>query len=407
MIELISGPHLLVISDRRQVGTFVGGKPVWVVTAVKVLPCCTQSGHLNETQLDEDDRYIQLLKHFISVTGIYYSQEYDLTRSYQDQFEEKFVDLGKVRSKYFLNAFIAEPFIKAQRCKKDAQFDQFISVCIEGCKYIDGRLEVLMVLVVEIQPTNIHNERIHIGIVSRRATGRVGTRHFSRGIDQNGSVSNFVETEQIVYSSTFAGSFVQIRGSIPIYWRQNVNLFYKPPLELYNTAENEQVFKKHITDLTDTYKNVLAVNLVDRGGFEGVLAKKFAQHVDQLNNSDLKYVHFDFHQNCKKMQWHKISLLMDNIESELKNQGHFTVTLNPPKILCQQRGIVRTNCIDCLDRTNVVQSVIAQHILNEQLHEMSLYRPRETIQNHFDLLWFFKNCNPNLFYIYFHGCSVG
>lgn len=33
----------------------------------------------------------------------------------------------------------------------------------------------------------------------------------------------------------------------------------------------------------------------------------------------------------------------------------------------EQSGVFRTNCIDCLDRTNVVQSMIAQEVLNNQL----------------------------------------
>ena len=32
-----------------------------------------------------------------------------------------------------------------------------------------------------------------------------------------------------------------------------------------------------------------------------------------------------------------------------------------------QGGVFRTNCIDCLDRTNVVQSMIAKHLLHQQL----------------------------------------
>lgn len=35
-----------------------------------------------------------------------------------------------------------------------------------------------------------------------------------------------------------------------------------------------------------------------------------------------------------------------------------------------QNGVFRTNCMDCLDRTNVVQSVIARNILLSQLHSV-------------------------------------
>jgi len=32
-----------------------------------------------------------------------------------------------------------------------------------------------------------------------------------------------------------------------------------------------------------------------------------------------------------------------------------------------QKGVFRTNCIDCLDRTNVVQSLLSKRTLQQQL----------------------------------------
>ena len=36
-------------------------------------------------------------------------------------------------------------------------------------------------------------------------------------------------------------------------------------------------------------------------------------------------------------------------------------------VVTVQQGVFRTNCIDCLDRTNVVQSMLAKKSLHEQL----------------------------------------
>ena len=36
-------------------------------------------------------------------------------------------------------------------------------------------------------------------------------------------------------------------------------------------------------------------------------------------------------------------------------------------IPCQQDGVFRSNCMDCLDRTNVVQGLFAKVTLEEQL----------------------------------------
>ena len=59
-------------------------------------------------------------------------------------------------------------------------------------------------------------------LISRRSSARAGTRFHSRGIEESGNVSNFVETEMVVSfnndSCTF--SHMQIRGSIPLFWSQ-------------------------------------------------------------------------------------------------------------------------------------------------------------------------------------------
>jgi hypothetical protein len=63
-------------------------------------------------------------------------------------------------------------------------------------------------------------------LISRRSTENIGTRYHSRGINNNASVSNFIETEQILKVATKTYSFMQIRGSIPIFWSQTPgNLF--------------------------------------------------------------------------------------------------------------------------------------------------------------------------------------
>jgi len=47
-----------------------------------------------------------------------------------------------------------------------------------------------------------------------------GARFISRGIDDNSNVANFVESELIITYEQHLYSFLQIRGSIPLFWEQ-------------------------------------------------------------------------------------------------------------------------------------------------------------------------------------------
>lgn len=57
----------------------------------------------------------------------------------------------------------------------------------------------------------------------------------------------------------------------------------------------------------------------------------------------------------------------------------------------QQTGIFRTNCIDCLDRTNVVQTLFSKRILEQQLKRYNVIKYNETIDSYKQLGNTFKN----------------
>ena len=108
-------------------------------------------------------------------------------------------------------------------------------------------------LVLEIKNANINGHDFIFGLISRRSRHRAGTRYFSRGIDKDGKVSNFNETEMLCLADTTLSnetgpgkstapggviqgkvrfSFVQTRGSVPIYFSEINNLRYKPDLQI-------------------------------------------------------------------------------------------------------------------------------------------------------------------------------
>lgn len=104
----------------------------------------------------------------------------------------------------------------------------------------------------DIQPTFLHGRHMNLALISRRSRFRAGTRYFRRGIDHDGNVANFNETEQIllVEGPTLPGSvrtsddnyaaklsYVQIRGSVPVFWSEINTLRYKPDLQVMDLAD--------------------------------------------------------------------------------------------------------------------------------------------------------------------------
>lgn len=102
----------------------------------------------------------------------------------------------------------------------------------------------------------------NFGIVSRRSVHRAGTRLFSRGIDSIGNVSNYVETEQLVEFNGHRMSFVQTRGSIPLFWHQTPNLRYKPKPQLNIREDHQTACARHFETQIFHYGKQILINLV-------------------------------------------------------------------------------------------------------------------------------------------------
>ncbi|CDS01765.1 hypothetical protein [Sporisorium scitamineum] len=243
--------------------------------------------------------------------------------------------------------------------------------------------------------------RCQVMVISRRSKERAGLRYQRRGINESGQVANFVETEQILYvlrrqpSSTSANeligdvlSFVQIRGSIPLYWSQSPFSLKPPPVLERADAENTAACRKHFAVQVERYGSITCINLAEQGGKEGHISKAYRDAVDSLRIEDpaesqggkewdrlkLHYVDFDFHKECAGMKFENVAKLihqMDDTLGEMKYYHHRTRGAET-QVLSKQTGVFRVSCLDCLDRTNVVQSAFARHVLTGQLAKLAI-----------------------------------
>ena len=215
-----------------------------------------------------------------------------------------------------------------------------------------------------------------ITLISRRSILRPGLRYLRRGIDSNGDTANYVETEQILSnpswtSSSKIRSFTQIRGSIPLYFSQSPYSFKPVPVLQHSYETNHAAFKRHFTNIVGRYGDIQIILLVDKSGGEAKIGETYEEHTKKLNEEkgfnekNPCFEWFDFHNICRGMKFENVSILMGSVGSKL---DEFGITIERDgKFQSTQSGIFRTNCMDCLDRTNVVQSACGQRALEQQL----------------------------------------
>ncbi|XP_077214691.1 SAC domain-containing protein 8 [Tasmannia lanceolata] len=369
-IRLLAGTYILVITSRKEVGSYLGF-PVFRVTSMKFLSCNTAL-RLSASQEKRDEAYfMSLLRTVESTPGLYYSYESDLTLNLQRTCKltegRTSKPLWKQADPRFVwNKSLMEELIE---CKLDA----FVIPLIQGS--------------FQTVQFTLKNSPAKITLISRRCMRRLGTRMWRRGANLEGATANFIETEQLLEFEGFIFSFLQIRGSIPLLWEQIVDLSYKPQLKIIDHEETPKVVERHFYDLTQRYGETIAVDLTDKHGDEGQLSMAFAAEMQKLPS--LRYVSFDFHQCCGNANFDNLQLLFDQISDDVEKQRYFLIN-SEGQILLEQKGITRVNCIDCLDRTNVTQSYLARKVLNFQLHRVGLLSSTECISMYADIYEKFK-----------------
>lgn len=62
-----------------------------------------------------------------------------------------------------------------------------------------------------------------------------------------------------------------------------------------------------------------------------------------------------------------------------------------PVIKKTQTSVVRSNCMDCLDRTNVVQSTLARWVLTEQLRQVGILEPNQKVEDQESFMTSYRN----------------
>jgi synaptojanin len=138
-----------------------------------------------------------------------------------------------------------------------------------------------------------------------------GARFISRGIDDSSNVANFVETELIVTYDQHMYSFVQIRGSIPLFWEQKQKGLVSHISIKRNEDLTSQAFDGHLNDLTSSYTRVVMVNLVRKSKQdEDKLLQALLRQLQSQPNKNVKHKWFDFHGETHGDNFHKVNSLM-------------------------------------------------------------------------------------------------
>jgi len=180
-----------------------------------------------------------------------------------------------------------------------------------------------------------------------------------------------VETEQIIYYSFYVCSFVQTRGSVPFFWEQTG---LTAAVKLTQSLElSKDAFQKHFKEMQKDYERVICINLMaTHKKSEHLLTDNYERLIEESKLEFVKYEYFDFHYACKGQKYENVDFLIEKLSNIIQNLKFYAAKVKQDsKLLLLQKGVVRINCLDCLDRTNLVMTKIAALMLKNIMKHMN------------------------------------
>ncbi|PHH80054.1 hypothetical protein CDD80_3043 [Ophiocordyceps camponoti-rufipedis] len=333
------------------------------------------------------------LRKLLSNGSFYYSTDFDVTNRLQDRtINSNSFDIDNFDDTYLWNSFMISPLVQFRSRllgpeREALDSSRILTSAIRGfCK--------TMTLPRSSSPLRETKSGMpsFLTLISRLSCRRAGTRFNARGIDDDGHVANFVETE-----TTFWGpggplfSYAQVRGSVPVFWEQAADLIPgRQKITVTRSSEGTQPsFNKHFEDLEHVYGAVHVINLLsETKPAEAELSAMYHAGIrhcplsrrgadGSVDRALLRETHYDFHAETKGPAGYEaardIRRYIENstdgfayfLAVESKDGGESPGGDGPgdgPRmvVVLQQEGVFRTNCLDCLDRTNLIQTLISQ-----------------------------------------------
>ncbi|CAJ0898329.1 5068_t:CDS:10 [Entrophospora sp. SA101] len=339
LIEVEKG----VVTDCKHIGRIRPGESVHRIIDVEFYSLTNNSWdyssttYSNSSRLHDEDNSSSVsvhpcnqLRKLLSNGHFYFSSNFDLTRTLTVRASMSKADKYSYDSHFLWNKFMIKELLNYR-----------------------SKLNV-----------TVGTSNASLSVISKLSCKRAGTRYNTRGIDDDGNVANFVEGIQVMSHK------IQIsRGP----------------------AATLPAVERHFNELQSRYGEVYILNLLSQlKDGEFLLCNEYQDRTNDLNKHGYIYqfFSFDFHAICGNSNYENLSILIRDIGKNLESTGFFLLDIETSSPIFYQKGVFRTNCVDCLDRTNIVQTVISKTVLSTYLHEIEcVTHSLESLNSRHSHLW--------------------
>ncbi|KAL5698534.1 hypothetical protein ACHQM5_029561 [Ranunculus cassubicifolius] len=414
-VKFLATYYIYVITKRKEIGV-IGSHTIYSIAKCEMIPLQYSAGRANVSFSKDENRYKRLLRNVDLTKDFYFSYSYNVMRSVQSNFNDGLTGQVLYEKMFVWNEFMTRGI--RHQLKNTVWTIALVHGFFEQVKLsINGR-DFKLTLIARRSRHYAGTRYLKRGVNEK---GRVAN---------DVETEQILLEDAPVGSPIQISSVVQNRGSIPLFWSQEASrLNIKPPIILSEKIKNYDATRLHFKNLVERYGNpIIILNLIktrERKPRESILRKEFATAIESINKDlprerRLMAVHWDLHSHCKRnkdalarlgklasnallltsffysqvvpkfvpkgsfklisheindasvqsAQIHSVKNLENGDNSVPAQQNGDTIQSKKIRPTKFQSGVLRTNCIDCLDRTNVAQYAYGLAAIGHQLHAL-------------------------------------
>jgi hypothetical protein len=384
---------LAVVTEQSKVGSPRPSETVYRVKDVELY--CLSSAEfdtlvMNRFKSDssrsryEDEHPCSRIRKLLN-NGFFYSRDFDLTnvlqqRGLQGDYHQMFNNYEK---RYLWNKFMLQELLRfRERIMQDERDNldrsEFLTFLVRGF------VKTLNVI--------IDGEDSLITVISRISCAKSSGPFGLTGVDEDGHVSNYIESEILFYDKNHYFSYAQLRGNVPIFYEvenpflQNRKIYFPKSKEM-----NAMVFDKHFDSIVSRHGQPYVINGLKNKSGEEELSNRYNYFVKKRG---IPLISVTLSKESLKKSPHKLSYMVKDAILEI---GAFCYDIRQKVYIGKQLGIFRINTLNSMEKPGMIEKVISKDVLDISLTEMGLSFSTDLVMKH-NMLW--DENNAALIHIY-------
>lgn len=382
IVSIKDNIYLAIITEHLQVGSPRPSETVWKVKDVEFF--CLSSDkydslvsqrYRSDSQREKyENEHPCARTRKLLTSGCYYSRDFDLTNVLQTrglQSDPRQM-LNNYEHRYLWNGRMIQELLKFRKRVMQEERDG-----LDGSEF----LTFLIRGFVKTLNVTVDDEESLLTVISRVSSAKSTGPFGQTGVDDEGHVCNYIESELLLYNKNHYFSYVQVRGNVPVFYEvenaflQNTKIHFPKSKEM-----NELAFDKHFDVITAEHGQVYVINALKHKSGEEELSNRFEYFVRKrgypLINASLT------REQLKKSP-HKLTYLVKDAILEI---GAFCYDIKQKVYVGKQLGIFRINTLSSMEKPAIIEKIISKEVLEVSMNEMGLPFTADLHYKH-NMLW--------------------